>query len=388
MKPSTVTLGTLAACAAIVFSVVVVREHSSTKSSRAASTTNVQTTPTAASAAPAAFPFQMPSGTNSPVRLATDAKRGGVWFWASSPSDSRVYFWDATVGNLRSWSVGVNTQQFVGPEYGLAVDPQGNAWLAARDSLLRVNPTTGIVDRWTVPAVPQSASASAHQPPGLGLDVDLRGVAAAPNGAIVLARAGSSTVQVFDPASQTFTKQTLPDAGEIQSVAVTSDGTIAAAQNNYGHNARDILQLIAPGGKVTTVSVEAAFVYSSGDSFVAGENTVAKVSPNGDLIARSTRIADMIPTAAAGLADGRVAVPTKTGISVLNVSTGTTSTLAIPPFTCDTRGSGLPPGSSPPSSPGISACPAHALYVAVDGAGNLWFVDNGGRIGEFAAGSY
>jgi len=381
---------TLTAGVAVAFTVVVLHGHGTRPTANASSSTahvaahRAATTP----ATTITFPVPMPTGTNQPLQLATDPSKAGVWFWASSPTDSRLYFWDATAKQLSSWSVGVTTQQNVGSEYGLAVDPQGQVWLGAENQLVRLSPTSGAVTRWTVPTAPQSAPTAAHQPPGFVLAVDIRTIAAAPDGTIALARAGSSTVQIFHPASQTFTTYSLPDAGDIQTIAVASDGTIAAAMADYAHSKRDLLDLISPAGKVTSVSVESDFVSAAGTYFVSGETAIEKIPITGAGMAKSSTLADIIPSDAVALSDGRVVVPIKSGLAILNVSSGAVLREVIPPFTCDARGIGVPPGSSPPAITGPGSCLAYAVAIAVDPANNVWFTDNSGRIGEVAAGSF
>jgi len=149
-----------------------------------------------------------------------------------------------------------------------------------------------------------------------------------------------------------------------------------------------VVDLVSPAGKVSTVSADSAFVASAGSYFVVGDAAVEKISHTGQVTARSNKIAQMVPRRAAVVPDARVVIASKNGLATLDVSSGTLSQIALPNFPCNPSGAALPPGASPPSSPPATSCAARALGVAVDSAGNIWFVDNGGRIGEVAAGRY
>jgi hypothetical protein len=387
----------LACLAALALSACGLTAQPQARSSGAVSTASPRPTPSpslevrAATSVGLRWPISIGADHSPILRLAPDPSKPGVWFWSWTSREAYAYFYNLGSRTLSSWAVGSSSGVDGLDPYadsGIAVAPNGDVWLGAYNQLVRLDPATGQVSRWTIPAPAVDPLASAALQPWH----DVNSIAIDGSGRIIIGMTAASSLQVFEPAGQAFTSIALPKIGEVQGIAALLNGTVAVAMQNLTEpgNPDDTVVLVSPSGVISTVHTESGFVTSNGRLFGAGQATHATFDGAGVVTAVPVNSSDtpserIQPSMGALLPDGRMVLATSGGVAIASPSS--TEYLGLPSRAC--------PGISVPSSALLppatgTECPVSPVALAVDSAGNIWIAPNlpQDAVGLIPAGSY
>ncbi len=346
----------------------------------------------ASNSAPKESPFQagdarithaVPIPTGFVVLGMADGKdESGVWLWGSTDSEAQVLRQRGASSQVSTWSLGnpVEIRIQAGSESGFSIDPDGNVWIGAEMTLVKLEPISGSVKRWDIPTVALNNQADAIRPPSAKGAQHVRALAAEA-GKVVIAVAGASELVTFDPGRQVFERASLPKFGDANDVAILSDGTIAVGMRNYDTGKPDTVLIRQPGKEDILVPTESWFVEAAGDHFLAGLNGLASITKQGGRTPISQAGNQLNPnTRAKLLKDGRIAVTTSDGILVLDERTRRQEKLPFPSGDCSPQLAGRQarPDGVTPSGPSGQRCFSSARFLATDSAGNLYFAGTAG----------
>lgn len=345
---------------------------------------------TSATSAGLTWPISVGSGYAPINHLATDPSRSGVWFWSWTSQEAYAFFYDPTANTLSSWSLGSSTGADGLDPYGnsgIAVDPSGDVWLGAYNQLVELDPATGAVSRWTIPAPTVDALAPAALQPWH----DVNAIAIEGSGRVLIGMTAASSLQIFDPATMTFGSIALPAVGEIAGIATLADGTVgvAMAKETQLPSQDDTMVLISPAGVETTIATSSSFVSTNGDKFLSGGTTgYAAVDADGSTSAMSIAAngSRLIPNVGALTEDGRAVLATSKELAI--VTGATTEYITFPSAACTNVAAPPLPSSEP--NPDSLTCQVSPIAVAVDAAGNIWVAPNlpQDEVGLIPAGGY
>jgi len=293
------------------------------------------------------------------VAMASAHPAGGVWFAAASNQLTLFHLSDR--GKLRSVRLatpGSSPRSATG--LGLAVSSSGVVWISVSATLIRYDPRSAIVSSWQVPAVP-----SRRPPPRI-----VYSVAVGPDGEVALATSQSSSVQVLDPRSGTFSDYLLPDrTDEPLAVGYAQDGTLGVGYLHGSHISK--VMLIRPSGaRLTATVAESSAVTPYGRSgLLVGTGLPDVVSSTGKVrplaLPTGTRSAARSSPPPISLPGDRLGVVLDAGIVTFPAQAASGAAA-----TRESRLWRLPQGRCPSTQ----ACPAGFLIVAADGAGDVWVV--------------
>ncbi len=319
-----------------------------------------------------------------PLRALTGAPEGtGVWF--TSATSSPVLFHLSLDGAIKSWPV-----PRAGSGFGMtamtsfAIAGGGIAWLAGGSTLIRVNTVTNRVSSWQIPA-PATNPATAPRPAngpvmftGQQMPHEVTGLAATAAGRVAVVMSYSSSVQVFDAASDAFEQIPLPaPTDQPQAVGFTRSGSLGVAFSHLRRrNSPDVL-IVAPSGRTVTARVADVMAVApyGPTGLLVGTARPAVVSAAGKV--RPLNLPTNPPDITAGLTppialpDNRLGVIA--GLAVLTFPAAASSVAAA------TAGSDLylpPPGrcGRAEGRPKASTCHQGYRLLAIDAIGDIWVV--------------
>ena len=334
----------------------------------------------------------LPAGFSTLQSLTGDPNGTGAWFWDSTSNEDVIF--NSSAGNISEWPVlsGSNFQQSE-QAGGLAVDPQGNVWLAINLTLIELDPATGATETWTIPTPSANLAAASFEPSGAA-EIAVTGLAASPLGTIAILTSISSTVEVFDPRSSEFDSISMPTDDDLPTAAAFSgDGTLcigfSAVEEGTGGTASNLM-ILSPNGQAATYSLltpgsawDIAPLGSS--SFVVGDESPELATTSGTITSINSPSAlvgsgqPMTPLVVAGgdvlvghAQGGLVAFPDDAS----SVAQATEESTFIPSAqVCGPSGDAPGPGTSTEGT--VCGAPGYFDVVA-DGDGDLWTVGSGG----------
>lgn len=331
----------------------------------------------------------LPDGYGPITTLAGDPTGSGVWFWADTKTTLSIFHVNGQ-GKLASWPVLTGADNVYQDISGLVVTSAGIAWLGINATLTRLDPSTGAVQTWRIPAPGDNPAAESFRPSDVQGLYLVQAIAANPGGSqIAIAMDLSSSVELFDPSADTFTQIAMPATSDTPvSLAYTPDGTLGVGLANYQTHLWDTTLVVRPGTTSAPAAIpvpDSRSITSYGTSgFIVGAGDPSLLTTAGTV----TPIA--APAAAAGasapasgqaiivLPNGVLGIIGKSGVfeypgnaaSVASATAGSV-TLQLPGVQCPvpiTYGSPAPTPTGP--------CYPGPSVIAVDGAGGLWVVPN------------
>ena len=331
----------------------------------------------------------LPGGYGPITALAGDPNGSGVWFWADTKTTLSIFHVDGQ-GKLTSWPVLTGTDNVYQAESGLAVTSAGMVWLGINATLTRLDPSTGAVQTWRIPAPGDNPAAESFRPTDTQGQYLVQAIAASPGGRqIAIGLDLSSSVELFDPAAGTFTQIAMPAASDTpQSLAYAPDGTLGVGLANYQTHLWDTALVVRPG----TTSAPAAIPVPDSRSITSyGSSGFAVGAGDPSLLTTTGTVTPIAaPAAAAGAsapASGQaiIVLPNrvlgiigKGGVfeypgnaTTVASATAGSVTLQLPGVPCPvpiTIGSPAPTPTGP--------CYPGPSVIAVDGAGGIWVVPN------------
>jgi streptogramin lyase len=199
-----------------------------------------------------------------------------------------------------------------------------------------------------------------------------------PNGEVVIAETGAATLTTFNPSTDTFGVLTIPQVGEVQALAASSDGTIAVAmseRHSDGSFVNDLVVVIHPDGTQTDVAAPSSWIGSAGSEFVMGDLGQVSTAASSSTAGTAAMAADLLNgqhsnfdlNVAAVLPDGSVAIATTTGIDIV-ANGAVQQTIALPQWAC--AGAWNPPPGDTQTPP--TTCQETPTHIVVDRSGNIW----------------
>jgi hypothetical protein len=326
-----------------------------------------------------------PPGFEFPSRIVGD-RSGGVWTWTNSETESRLVFVKPD-GSQQSWLLGDPNADglLAGARADIAQAPDGTVWVGANRVLVGLDPATGIVQKWQLPSLPTVEEIEEARPASLAGHQEVVALAADAV-RVVAAVAGSDAIAVFDRASEQFGVISTGVPGEGNDVAIAADGTVALTMLNYSTGAPDTLVLIGAGPQVA-VSLEAAWVESVEDGFVAGLKGASRIDLAGN-VRSLTGVTDedlLAFTRPVALSHGRLVVATRLGAAIVGFDDEGRQTsvdrVQFPQFICPP--SHMPPPSGVARPTGQEICTSQPRHLASDGEGRIYFTADylGSRVG-------
>jgi hypothetical protein len=350
----------------------------------------------------------LPAGFDQPVTLVGDPAGTGVYFFAESQRDARVFRWDGQ--KLTSWSVGdpaTDTDLQTSAQNSIAAGSVGTIWVGVNSTLIELNTATGKATRTTMAAATASAGAEKRRPPELAGYHPITGIAVAPNGDLAVIRDAAVDVEVRDHATGTFTdirlsSDTAPSSIAYDTTGSLGIGTLAIASNLYSTSGTTALgggplQLVKAGALTATAtepgSTSAAVSGAVGGTVLSrpGGGFVQVPSESNLIVATvssggvETALESLVPKAelavegpTATVAANAVAVGTKTGLSLFNTTSDTEQDVNFPTFNCDNDGmtvGGTLNGTPPTTTQG--PCSQRATAISVDNTGTIWALSSG-----------
>jgi hypothetical protein len=332
----------------------------------------------------------LPDGYDPITTLAGDPNGSGVWFWADTKTTLSIFHVDGQ-GKLTSWPVLTGADNSFQAESGLAVTSAGTVWLGINATLTRLDPSTGAVQTWRIPAPGDNPAAESFRPPDVQGLYLVQAIAANPGGTqIAIGMDLASSVELFDPAAGTFTQIAMPATSDTPvSLAYTPDGTLGVGLANYQTHRWDTALVVRPG----TTSAPAAIPVPDSRSITSyGTSGFIVGAADPSLLTSTGTVAPIAAPAAAAAAytpdsghaiiampNGVLGIIGKGGVfeypgnaaSVASATAGS-ATLQLPGVQCLVPMSGN--GSPEPSPTG--PCYPEPSVMAVDGAGGIWVVPN------------
>jgi len=190
----------------------------------------------------------LPDGYGPITTLAGDPNGSGVWFWADTKTTLSIFHVDGH-GKLTSWPVLTGADNVGQAISGLTVTLAGIVWLGINATLTRLDPSTGAVKTWRIPAPADNPAAESVRPSAVQGLYLVQAIDISPDGGqIAIAMDLSSSVELFDPSAGTFTQIAMPDTSDTPvSLAYATDGTLGVAIANYQTHIWDTAVVVRPG---------------------------------------------------------------------------------------------------------------------------------------------
>lgn len=330
----------------------------------------------------------LPDGYGPITTLAGDPNGSGVWFWADTKTTLSIFHVDGQ-GKLTSWPVLTGADNVYQAESGLAVTSAGMVWLGINATLTRLDPSTGAVQTWRIPAPGDNPAAESFRPSDVQRLYLVQAIAANPDGSqIAIAMDLSSSIELFDPAAGTFTQIAMPATSDTPTaLAYTPDGTLGVGLANYQTHLWDTALVVRPGTtgapkaipvpdsrSITTYGTSGFIVGAADPSLLTTTGTVTPIAVPAAAVGAYTP--DSGPAIIA-LPNGQLGAITKGGVfeysgnaaSVASATAGS-NTLRLPGEQCPEP---ISTNGSPPPTP-AGPCYLVPNAMAVDGAGGIWVV--------------
>lgn len=357
-------------------------------------------------------PVQLPAGYGTPEALTANGTRPGVWFLDADATSESVFFMDPTTGHLSQWSfANASDPLSYGIQAGIAVAPSGTVWLGIDKTLVRLDPSTGTLQRIALPTVPTDASLQGG-PGGIGnvprifSTHSVTSIAAEADGDVAITTSWSTAILVYDPTTGAFSMDVLPGTSVPTAVTATPDGELIASsprtkavdaidpdgtvhqttQYAYALRCRSGTCATSTGGHQATVLRDGGDRGGTAQSSAATSGATAAPTFTKQAVQVAGPVQFQVGTAPTPIAGGSMIAPTTNGFAVVDPTTGTTSAYTLPTSRCTSQPG--PAGTTTPPTTGT--CQAAPTGYVVDTAGNIWYTANFGtaNVYELAVGDY
>jgi hypothetical protein len=336
----------------------------------------------------------------SPIQqLVGDPTSSGAWFWSYSTTQDTI-FHESTTGVLASWNVLTTNDAAESGTSGLAVSSSGSVWLGINSTLVELDPRSGDVQSWSVPAPSANPAERALTPPNEAIPSSIMALAVnSTDSEVAVALSGSSAVVTFEPQTSQFQDVSLPVADDQAiSLAFASDGTLGIGYSDLadGGQSNDVLLISNSDGSTTSVSVGApgtAWTLTAlpGVGFAAGTTHPVAITTRGTVSALNVPSSlvgpGSAPTPLAVLPNGKVAGVASAGVVLFPTDAASVTaadneaTLTSAPDVSCSGGVGaeeIPGGSdgvtNDSGQPNGMCSPPNFRLLASDGSGDLWVV--------------
>jgi hypothetical protein len=330
-------------------------------------------------------PFQLPQGYAMAGLIAGDELGSGVWVWAESSTESRVFHYEVAPAGMSSYLMGPSSEWAASAESALIAAPDGTVWLGVGMELGRID-RGGTVSTWRVPVTSHDPKLASFQPPEMATVQGIRDLAICSCGKVAIALRNSTAVEVFDPKSQSFSVVGLPTDVAPRSVAYFGDGTLAVAADDYRTHRSDAVIVVTPSGTLRRVEVpDASHVRPSrGGALIVGDELPVTLLPDNTtqsaMLANDANRFVLSRSGVATLPDGRLVADGGDRLVVSDLIAGKDVDLVLGQRVCNSR----PPypgtaSSSATESPGsgTALCADRVDVYAVDAGGGVWYESNG-----------
>lgn len=322
----------------------------------------------------------LPVGYSSPTAILGDSADTRVWFWAQSETDIAAFRYDLVTNAMTAYHLADPSADHVdlGIDAPLAEDTAGHIWFGTGSTLIGLDPASGVVQIENVPLQREAAGVTGS-PLELASVQPIIGLSADRAGHVAIARMGAASVPIFDSVAHTFASVALASAaGEVTGVAYLPDGTLGIATRVPG--SLDGTVQIGVGAASRSVNALASFLTVDGTTLLTGDDTMLRVTEAGTA---STVAGFPVPDERVGIdgvapgPGGRIALPGRSGVIVVNAATGSSVEAVLPREACG--GASLPyvPGHPVPTDDTNATCQPGARAVATDAQGDVWFVSTG-----------
>ncbi len=335
-------------------------------------------------------PITLP-GYGEPLALVGDPAGAGVWFIAGSKSREAIFHWDAISRHLSTYPFATSSDPLpFGNQASLTLDSAGTVWAGVQSTLVRLNPSSGAVQRIHIPQLPTDPAlvggpgGGPGQPPRLFSTHAISAVVSEADGEIAITVTFSSILLIFNPVSGQFAQVDLPAVDVPTSLNVLPAGTLVVTADS-----RSMITLTINGTISSSVALPSSgFGCMSGSCGVVQNQhavqflDVATTAQKADVGNFSVVERGAIPGAAlqvgqtpVPLGGGRMVVATVSGFDVVQSSGGSVASFTLPDPTCTTK---MISNAVGPVRSGPQLCQEVPASDAVDASGNVWFTSNGG----------
>lgn len=338
--------------------------------------------------------FQFAPGYVASDQIAP-AQNGGVWVWGEDSKNATAFLVQSG-RPVQSWTVGSPAEGIrLGALSGLTTTPDGDVWLGSEQTLIKLDPATGAVRSWPIPALPVDPRASAAQPAPLEKVEEVEQLATMPSGNVVIALTRATELAVFNPSTTVFSNIPIGTTGDVAGVAVSANGTIAVAVNTY--TSSGALVLVQPGvsSTVQSLSTPALSVSADPTQFLLGTaghislRTASVTSTTISVVPQSSGIVFNPKVAVESLPGGRLVGLTGDSVAVITPSSGTGKKFDFPKVLCNPPGGAVPPAPPGIPSPSPQFCAVGGVALKVSGTGSVYFLtaDQPATVAYIPAGS-
>jgi hypothetical protein len=330
----------------------------------------------------------VPAGYDPITTIVGDPNGSGLWFWDFTQSQVSI-FHETVSQQLSSWPVlsGDAVENAQPGMSGMGVSSSGSVWLGTGDVLVELDPSTGDVKTWAVPMPRDNPDGEQNAGPALQGIHYVQGLAVGPRGEVAIATWDSSSVEIFDPTSGTFTQLPMPTVNdEPLAVAFSDNGSLGVGFADLSTGVADSALIVSPTGSESTVSAadSSAITAYGSSAFILGTSHPYLVTSSGQASALQTPTSPLAPSSESApvglLPQGRIAAVTPAGVvefpanaTSSAAAAASSTTLALPQVQCGVALTGVAPPSPAPTPSGL--CPPPVIQVmATDAAGDIWIV--------------
>jgi len=350
----------------------------------------------------------LPPATSNPIsELVGDPRRAGVWFWDLTSTGDVIYNVSGT-GKLSAYPIFTGSSTiFEQGTSGLAVSSAGEVWFGINTTLVELNPSTGNIQTWAIPAGRGNPRDQPTSTSDMAGHRAVNAIAVGPQGQVAIAMNSESSAELFNSATSEFTTLLLPTiTDKALSVTYAGDGSLCVGLSDLatGGHANQLL-LVDSSGAISTATVSGGTAWEvapyATSTFVVGSFDPHLVTSSGVVTAIEAPAAltgtAAAPTPLRPLPNGRLLGIADNGLIEfpINATTPSSATaeatmLTLPPIDCGGTAPnfggppdvGATPEPTPTPLPPGTLCPQHFGDInAVDGAGNIWFVESHAQAG-------
>ncbi len=304
--------------------------------------------------------------------LAIAGARSGTGVWFAAASTRLTLFHLSASGKISCWPLAGPSGAQARKGVGLAVTTGGVAWLGVASTLIRIDTETSSVSSWPVPDPRSNRLADPRARPDSQPGRAVYSIAAGPDGRVAVAMSRSSSVQVLNPRSWTFSSVWLPaETDQPLAVGFSRDGTLGIGYRDLGRpRSRAVMLVERSGARLTAPVAQSSPVTSYGWSgLLVGTGEPDVVSAAGTSrplvlpVGAQSVVRDVTPPVP--LPGDRLGIALDTGILTFPASAASAvnatsqSELWLPPQQRCARRHG---------------CPAGYRQLAADAGGDVWLV--------------
>lgn len=322
--------------------------------------------------------------------LATSPTSAGVWAWVASETDSRVWHYDATSKTSTSWSLGSSGDVMGSVSFPQLVACGDEAWFGSGHTLIRISSTAGVTERLVVPKVDPIPQVDAYRPANLKGRSAVDALACS-SSQLVVGLSDSTTAQILDLKSHTFSPIPLPSGFEVGSAAIEPSGNLAFGIRSYGPDAaataNRVIQMDVAGKIIAQTDVaDSSHLILDKTGLVVGA-TLQRIDAKGAIIGTglpTTAMASNLPPNASPpieLTDDRLVAINQGSVLTLIDPAKPNPTTSVDLGTDICGVTMLPMAPVGTTIPHPSRCPVGTRFFDIDGANHLYVVPtNGGTV--------